>query len=168
MLRHQGEGATLSRTLRETLNRQVILHSGKRVLGYSASEGKTHVFGPGGMERHSVRDATDILGITTGRCEAAYLAVRCPPTHSGMPHQMPPTCRVSLVVPRERGIACDTALKVRASSPGEGIALLSIVARSCYELLRLATAYFPETAREARKLLFDTVVWYYPKGLIGS
>jgi hypothetical protein len=104
-----------------------------------------------------------------------------PPTHSGMPHEMPPTCRVSLIVPqgrvraplrrllgRERGIACDTALKVRASSPGEGIALLSIVARSCYELLRLATAYFPETAREARKLLFDTVVWYYPKGLIGS
>ena len=91
-----------------------------------------------------------------------------PPTHSGMPHEMPPICRVSLVVPRERGIACDTALKVRASSPGEGIALLSIVARSCYELLRLATAYFPETAREARKLLFDTVVWYYPKGLIGS
>jgi hypothetical protein len=85
-----------------------------------------------------------------------------------MLHEMPPICRVSLVVPRERGIACDTALKVRASSPGEGIALLSIVARSCYELLRLATAYFPETAREARKLLFDTVVWYYPKGLIGS
>jgi hypothetical protein len=55
-----------------------------------------------------------------------------------------------------------------ARPPGEGIALLSIVARSCYELLRLATAYFPETAREARKLLFDTVVWYYPKGLIGS
>jgi hypothetical protein len=152
MLRHQREGATLSRTLRETLNRQVILHSGKRVLGYRASEGETHVFGPGGMERHAVRDAVDILGITTGRCEAAYLAVRCPPTHSGMPHEMPPTCRVSLVVPRERGIACDTALKVRASSPGEGIALLSIVARSCYELLRLATAYFPETtAREARK-----------------
>ena len=66
MLRHQGEGATLSRTLRQTLNRQVILHSGKRVLGYRASEGETHVFGPGGMERHSVRDATDILGITTG------------------------------------------------------------------------------------------------------
>ena len=66
MLRHQGEGATLSRTLRETLNRQVILHSGKRVLGYRASEGETHVFGPGGMERHAVQDAADILGITTG------------------------------------------------------------------------------------------------------
>ena len=24
------------------------------------------------------RDATDILGITTGRCEAAYLAEHCP------------------------------------------------------------------------------------------
>jgi hypothetical protein len=168
MLRHQGEGATLSRTLRETLNRQVILHLGKRVLGYRASEGETHVFGPGGMERHSVRDATDILGITTGAVRSRLSRGTLPPTHSGMPHEMPPTCRVSLVVPRERGIACDTALKVRASSPGEGIALLSIVARSCYELLRLATAYFPETAREARKLLFDTVVWYYPKGLIGS
>jgi hypothetical protein len=130
--------------------------------------GMVYVLLPPDAQRHAVRDATDILGITTGRCEAAYLAVRCPPTHSGMPHEMPPICRVSLVVPRERGIACDTALKVRASSPGEGIALLSIVARSCYELLRLATAYFPETAREARKLLFDTVVWYYPKGLIGS
>jgi hypothetical protein len=62
MLRHQGEGATLSRTLRETLNRQVILHSGKRGLGYRASEGETHVFGPGGMERHAVRDATDMPG----------------------------------------------------------------------------------------------------------
>ena len=66
MLRHQGEGATLSRTLRETLNRQVILHLGKRVLGYRASEGETHVFGPGGMERHAVQDAADTLGITTG------------------------------------------------------------------------------------------------------
>ena len=136
MLRHQGEGATLSRTLRETLNRQVILHSGKRVLGYRASEGETHVFGPGGMERHATRDATDM----PGESSRTPRACACPPKACA--------CPLRRLLGRERGIACDTALKVRASSPGEGIALLSIVARSCYELLRLATAYFPETARE--------------------
>ncbi len=64
---------------------------------------------------HSGREATDIQGITTGRCAAAYPAVHCrasrkaawytsccPPTHSSMPHEMPPTCRVSLVVPQGR------------------------------------------------------------------
>jgi hypothetical protein len=61
-----------------------------------------YVLLPPDAQRHAVRDATDILGITTGRCEAAYLAVRCPPTHSGMPHEMPPICRVSLVVPQGR------------------------------------------------------------------
>src|SRR3712207_7851092 len=98
MLRHQGEGATLSRTLRETLNRQVILHSGKRVLGYRkrvlgyrASEGETHVFPPGGMERHAVQDAAAILGITTGEVRSRLSRGTLPPTHSGMPHEMPPT-----------------------------------------------------------------------------
>jgi hypothetical protein len=65
-------------------------------------DGMVYVLLPPDAQRHSVRDATDILGITTGRCEAAYLAVRCPPTHSRMPHEMPPTCRVSLVVPQGR------------------------------------------------------------------
>ena len=79
MLRHQGEGATLSRILRETLNRQVILHSGKRVLGYRASEGETHVFAPGGMERRAVQDAADILGITTGAVRSRLSRGTLPP-----------------------------------------------------------------------------------------
>ena len=118
---------------------------------------------PPDAQQRAARDATDMPGessLTPRACACPPKACACPPKACA--------CPLRRLLGRERGIACDTALKVRASSPGEGIALLSIVARSCYELLRLATAYFPETAREARKLLFDTVVWYYPKGLIGS
>jgi hypothetical protein len=45
--------------------------------------GMVYVLLPPDAQRHSVRDATDILGITTGRCEAAYLAVRCPRRTAG-------------------------------------------------------------------------------------
>ncbi len=54
------------------------------------------------MERHAVGDATDILDITTGAVRSRLSRGTLPPTHSGMPHEMPPTCRVSLVVPQGR------------------------------------------------------------------
>jgi hypothetical protein len=64
--------------------------------------GMVYVLLPPDAQRHSVRDATDILGITTGAVRSRLSRGTLPPTHSGMPHETPSTCRVSLVVPQGR------------------------------------------------------------------
>jgi hypothetical protein len=72
------------------------------------------------MERHAVGDATDILDNNNGAVRSRLSRGTLPPTHSGMPHEMPPTCRVSLVLPQGR-VRAPKGVCVPLTSPlGQG------------------------------------------------
>ena len=92
------------------------------------------------MERHAVGDATDILDITTGAVRSRLSRGTLPPTHSGMPHEMPPTCRVSLVLPQGRVRAPQRRVRAPYVASWAGSAELPVIRLSRYGPARRARA----------------------------